>query len=56
MLLNAPALTAPDYNLPLILYTDAFDTGIETVLTQKGPDREYHLTTISRSLNNHERD
>lgn len=55
LLLNAPALTVPDYNLPFILYTDACDTGIGAVLTQQGPEREYHITAISRSLNIHER-
>lgn len=55
MLFNAPVLTIPDYNLPFILYTDACDIGIRAVVTQKGPDREYHLTVISRLLNKNDR-
>lgn len=50
LLKNALTLNAPRPNLPFFLYTDASDTGIGAILTQKDEDKEYLITCLSRPL------
>lgn len=49
-MINALTLVAPRPNLPFFLYTDASDTGIGAILTQKDGDQEYLFTCLSRPL------
>jgi hypothetical protein len=46
----------PNFETPFLLYTDAFDTSLGTVLSQKNnEEKEYTVIAYaSRSLNKHE--
>ena len=51
----SPILALPDCNKPLILDTDASDTGIGAVLSQVVDGKEQVISYASRTLSNAER-
>ncbi len=54
-LINAPALTFPDYSVPFSLYTDASALGLGAVLMQPDARGKNHaIAYASRTLNQDE--
>lgn len=49
-LTTQPVLHAPDFSLPVILQTDASDTGLGAVLSQYSEGKEHPVLYISRKL------
>lgn len=55
MLVSAPVLQCPDYDLPFQIQTDASGFGVGAVLVQPHPDGERVISYLSRSLTKQER-
>lgn len=56
MLLSAPFLAAPRFNLPFKMAVDASDTGVDAVLLQEGSDGVDHpFSYFSKKLDCHQK-